>query len=372
MPHDAEPAEVSRRAIVHVDMDAFYASVEQRDDPALRGRPVAVGGREGRGVVAAASYEARAFGVRSAMPAHEALRRCPELRFVRPRFDVYREVSGQIRTIFRRFTLLVEPLSLDEAYLDVTRPMDGPADPVALARLIKELILAETGLTASAGVSFNKFLAKTASGMNKPDGLTVIAEADVAPLLARLAVEEFHGVGPRTAEKLRAVGIASGADLRATSEAWLVRRFGRHGAWLARIAQGLDDRPVEPDRPRRSVSVEQTFPRDLVDPAALLAELRALTENLNRRLASTGFRGRSVVLKIRTADFVTRTRTTTPRPFPQDVENMWKIAAGLLERPKLPRDPVRLLGLGVSDGGDDADPRQLDLFGRSRPDSPQG
>ncbi|WP_456298844.1 DinB/UmuC family translesion DNA polymerase, partial [Geminicoccus harenae] len=162
------------------------------------------------------------------------------------------------------------------------------------------------------------------------------------------------------------------ADLRATSEAWLVRRFGRHGAWLARIAQGLDDRPVEPDRPRRSVSVEQTFPRDLVDPAALLAELRALTENLNRRLASTGFRGRSVVLKIRTADFVTRTRTTTPRPFPQDVENMWKIAAGLLERPKLPRDPVRLLGLGVSDGGDDADPRQLDLFGRSRPDSPQG
>jgi DNA polymerase-4 len=363
---------VTLRGIIHVDMDAFYASVEQRDDPELRGRPVAVGGREGRGVVATASYEARAYGVRSAMPAGEALRRCPDLVFVRPRFDAYKEVSSQIRAIFRRFTELVEPVSLDEAYLDVTRPLQGPAEPERAAAHIKKLILEETGLTASAGVSFNKFLAKTASGMNKPDGLTVVRPADAAGLLAALAIEDFHGVGPRTAEKLRAVGIATGADLAAASEAWLVRRFGRTGAWLARIAQGQDDRPVEPDRPRRSVSVEQTFARDVAGRAALAEILRELAADLNRRLEASGFRGRSVVLKIRSSDFVTRTRTTTPRPFPQDVESLWKVALGLLDRPEPPRGRVRLLGLGVADAGEEADPRQFDLFGPGSGSSPQG
>ncbi|WP_240476633.1 DNA polymerase IV [Geminicoccus roseus] len=363
---------MSLRGIIHVDMDAFYASVEQRDDPALRGRPLAVGGRDGRGVVAAASYEARAFGVRSAMPAGEALRRCPDLLFVRPRFDAYKEVSRQIRAIFRRFTPLVEPVSLDEAYLDVTRPLTGPAPPAEVAARIKAAILSETQLTASAGVSFNKFLAKTASGMNKPDGLTLVGPDDAAALLAGLAIEDFHGVGPRTAEKLRAVGILTGADLAQASEAWLVRRFGRSGAWLARIAVGQDDRPVEPDRPRRSVSVEQTFARDVAGRAALAEILRELVIDLNRRLEETGFRGRSVILKIRSADFVTRTRTTTPKPFPQDVESLWKIALGLLDRPEPPRGRVRLLGLGVNDGTEEADPRQFDLFGTNGRDFPQG
>lgn len=360
------------RGIVHVDMDAFYASVEQRDDPGLRGRPVAVGGREGRGVVAAASYEARRFGVHSAMPAGLALRRCPDLVFVRPRFDAYREVSRQIRAIFHRFTTLVEPLSLDEAYLDVTEPLTGPREPALLAGLVKTMIRDETGLTASAGVSFNKFLAKTASAMNKPDGLTILGPADASALLATLPIEKFHGVGPRTAEKLRAVGITSGADLARASEAWLLRRFGRSGAWLARIARGEDDRPVEPDRPRRSVSVEQTFAKDVAGRPALAGILRELAVDLNSRLRNTGFRGRAVVLKIRSADFVTRTRTTSPRPFPQDVQSLWKVSLGLLDRPEPPRGRIRLLGLGVSDGGEEADRRQFDLFAPNPPSFPHG
>jgi DNA polymerase-4 len=292
--------------------------------------------------------------------------------FVRPRFDAYKEVSGQIRTIFRGFTDLVEPLSLDEAYLDVTDPLTGPMAAVDIARLIKTMIRDETALTASAGVSFNKFLAKTASGMNKPDGLTVVGLADARALLGALPVEDFHGVGPRTAAKLRAVGILSGRDLAQASDAWLLRTFGKGGAWLARIARGEDDRPVEPDRPRRSVSVEQTFPRDVSGREALLAILRELVVDLNQRLTATGFRGRSVILKIRSADFVTRTRTVTPRPFPQGVENLWKIAVGLLDRPEPPRGRIRLLGLGVNDGGEEADRRQFDLFSTGKGSSPQG
>jgi DNA polymerase-4 len=363
---------VTERGIIHVDMDAFYASVEQRDDPNLRGRPVAVGGREGRGVVATASYEARRFGVHSAMPAAEALRRCPELVFVKPRFDAYKEVSRQIRAIFHRFTELVEPLSLDEAYLDVTEPAVGPMPAIEVARMIKAMIMEETGLTASAGVSFNKFLAKTASGMNKPDGLTVVDAQNAAVLLRALRIEDFHGVGPRTAEKLRAVGIATGGDLASASEAWLLRTFGKGGAWLARIARGQDDRPVEPDRPRRSVSVEQTFARDVAGREALAAILRELATDLNQRLTSSGFRGRSIVLKIRSADFVTRTRTVTPKPFPQDVENLWKVAVGLLDRPEPPRGRIRLLGLGVHDGSSETDRRQFDLFSTGKDPSPQG
>ena len=351
------------RGIIHIDMDAFYASVEQRDDPGLRGRPVAVGGRDGRGVVMTASYEARISGVRSAMPAGEAFRRCPELVFVPPRFDAYKEASRQIREIFRRFTSLIEPLSLDEAYLDVSHQ---PIGPMAVAATIKAMIASETGLTASAGVSFNKFLAKTASGLNKPDGLTQVAASDAAALLARLPIEGFHGIGPRTAEKLRGVGITSGADLARTSEIWLVRRFGKSGAWLARVAKGEDERPVEADRPRRSVSAEQTFARDLVGRTALLPPLHALAVDLHQRLKDTGFRGRSLVLKIRTGDFVTKTRTVTPRVFPQDVETLWTLAVGLLDRPEPPRGSVRLLGLGVNDGGDERDRRQLDLFQTKR------
>ena len=352
-------ARLSVRGIIHVDMDAFYASVEQRDDPALRGRPVAVGGRDGRGVVMTASYEARMLGVRSAMPAGVALRLCPGLLFVRPRFDAYKEASRQVRDIFGRFTPLVEPLSLDEAYLDVTAHARAP---IQVAAAIRSMIQAETGLTASAGVSFNKFLAKTASGLNKPDGLTVVRPADVLSLLASLPIQDFHGIGPRTAERLRAVGIASGADLARASEAWLIRRFGRGGAWLAKMARGEDDRPVEPDRPRRSVSVEQTFTRDVQGRQELEGHLQELTSDLNQRLEASKFIGRALVLKIRSADFVTRTRTTTPRPFPQGVENLWNAALGLLHRPELPQGRIRLLGLGASHGSADRDRRQLDLF----------
>ena len=353
---------MQRRGIIHVDMDAFYAAVEQRDNPELRGLPVAVGGREGRGVVATASYEARTFGVRSAMPAGEALRRCPQLIFVRPRFDAYREVSGQIRAIFGRHTELVEPLSLDEAYLDVSHVADEPLAAAEIAKSIKRAILAETGLTASAGVSFNKFLAKTASAMNKPDGLTLVTEADAMALLARLPVEDFHGVGPRTAEKLRQVGITCGADLQAAAAPWLERMLGKGGTWLWRISRGQDDRLVEPDRPRRSLSVEETYARDLVGRAAMVEALRPLATELTHRLSQSDFRGRSLVLKIRTAAFITSSRQAPFRLFPQDEDSMWTNAVRLLDRPGPPPEPVRLLGLGIADGGHVQDRRQMDLF----------
>ena len=246
------------RKILHVDMDAFYASVEQRDDPALRGLPVAVGAASGRGVVCAASYEARRFGVRSAMPMAQARQLCPGLVVVPPRFEAYREVSQAVHAVFRRYTDLVEPLSLDEAYLDVTEPLVGPPSGIRTAEAIRAEILATTGLTASAGVSFCTFLAKVASDLDKPDGLSVILPHEARAFLAALPVERFHGVGPATARRLHALGIATGADLQARTEADLRAALGKTGAWLARVARGLDDRPVRPHRVRKSVGVERT------------------------------------------------------------------------------------------------------------------
>ncbi len=269
---------MSPRKIIHVDMDAFFASVEQRDDPALRGRPVAVGSATGRGVVAAASYEARKFGVRSAMPSVTALRRCPGLVFVPHRFDVYRAVSRQIRAIFEDYTPLVEPLSLDEAYLDVTANLRALPSATATASEIRARIREETRLTASAGISYNKFLAKIASDQNKPDGQFVITPATGPAFVADLPVARFHGVGPRTTEKMHRLGIHTGADLRARDLAFLKAHFGKAGAWYHAIARGEDDREVTPDRPRKSASSEMTVDVDLATPEAVEAALLGQAE----------------------------------------------------------------------------------------------
>ncbi|HEX7040763.1 MAG TPA: DNA polymerase IV [Trueperaceae bacterium] len=340
------------RKIVHVDMDAFYASVEQRDRPELRGLPVAVGGTGPRAVVAAASYEARAFGVRSAMPMARALRLCPELVVVRPRFDVYRQVSAQVRAVFHRYTDLVEPLALDEAYLDVTRPKRGPPSGTLIAKAIKAEVKDETGLTASAGVAGGKFLAKLACGMSKPDGLTVIRPEDVDRVLLPLPVERFYGVGPRTAAKLRSLGWRTGADLRAAGRERLVAELGKLGAFLHDIANGIDDRPVVPDQPRKSLGAETTFDVDVTDEAELDAVLAQLCEEVHGALERRGLAARRVTVKLRFDDFRTITRSHTELgPFWQ-AEALLALARRLAFETDRPRRPVRLLGVTVADLSD--------------------
>lgn len=336
------------RKIIHVDMDAFYAAVEQRDDPALRGRPVAVGGGGPRGVVMAASYEARPFGVRSAMPAVTARRLCPDLIFVRPRFDAYTAASRAIRDIFLSYTDLVEPLSLDEAYLDVTAPKRGPPSATGIARAIKAEIRARTGLTASAGVSFNKFLAKVASDMDKPDGLYVIRPQEAEAFIARLPIERFFGIGPVTARRMKALGIHTGADLRARSEAELVNRFGKVGRHYFRIVRGQDDREVSPDRPYKSIGAEETFDADLSDPAAMLETLKPIAERVAARMARADRFGRTVTLKIKHHDFTVLTRQHTLAEPVHSADELIALARWLLHTPAPPRRPVRLLGLTVS------------------------
>jgi len=337
------------RKIVHVDMDAFYASVEQRDRPELRGLPVAVGGTGPRAVVAAASYEARAFGVRSAMPMARALRLCPELVVVRPRFDVYRHVSGQVRAIFHRYTDLVEPLALDEAYLDVTHPKQGPPSATLIARAIKAEVKRETGLTASAGVAGGKFLAKLACGLAKPDGLSVIRPEEADAVLRDLPVERFYGVGPRTAEKLRRLGWRTGADLRAAGRERLVAELGKHGAFLHDIATGVDDRPVVPDQPRKSLGSETTFDADVTAEDQLDEVLSELCQDVQRSLERRGLAARRVTVKLRFDDFRTITRSHTELgPFWQE-EALLAIARRLAFEADRPRRPVRLLGVSVAE-----------------------
>jgi DNA polymerase-4 len=299
------------RKIIHVDMDAFFASCEQRDDPSLRGRPVAVGSASGRGVVAAASYEARTFGVRSAMPSVTALRRCPDLVFVPHRFEVYRHVSRQIRDIFEDYTPLVEPLSLDEAYLDVTANLKTMPSATATASEIRERIAETTQLTASAGISYNKFLAKLASDQNKPNGQFVIPPGTGQAFVAGLEVGRFHGIGPRTAEKLNALGIRTGAELRERDPAFLQAHFGKAGLWYHRIAHGEDDREVTPDRPRKSSGSETTFERDLATPDEVIEAVRRMTDQVWAWCEKTRISGKTVVVKVRYADFriVTRSKT---------------------------------------------------------------
>jgi DNA polymerase-4 len=336
------------RKIIHIDMDAFYASVEQRDAPELRGRPVAVGGARARGVVAAASYEARAFGVRSAMPSVTAVRRCPELVFVPPRFEVYRAVSRQIHAIFADYTDLIEPLSLDEAYLDVTHDRRGLGSAKAIAEEIRARIRADTALTASAGVSYNKFIAKLASDQNKPDGLCIIPPHKGAAFVAALPVKRFHGVGPVTAAKMARLGIETGADLRARTPAFLRAHFGSHADYLHGAARGLDERPVRAHREAKSIGAERTFETNLTDTAAIDAALAHVAEAAWERVARHAARGRTVTLKVRDAGFHTITRARSLTAPVADAAQFVALGRGLLA-PELPvAGGIRLLGLTLS------------------------
>jgi DNA polymerase-4 len=350
------------RKIIHVDMDAFYASVEQRDNPELRGKPLAVGGGH-RGVVAAASYEARTYGVRSAMPSVTARRRCPDLVFVKPRFDAYRAVSNQIRAIFRDYTPHVEPLSLDEAYLDVTEDLKGIGLATEIAREIRARIRAETGLTASAGVSYNKFLAKLASDQNKPDGMCVVTPAKGEAFVAALPVKRFHGVGPVTAEKMAGLGIETGSDLRACSLDFLARHFGSSASYYHDLARGICHRQVKADRPYKSVSAEDTFAQDLRDEGALLAELERIARHVWDRIEKKGLAGRTVTLKVKYQDFriVTRARSLG-RPV-SGADEFAQTSAALLKTLLPTLMPIRLLGAGLSNlaEGEAARPRELEL-----------
>jgi DNA polymerase IV len=350
------------RKIIHVDMDAFYASVEQRDDPSLRGKAVAVGGGH-RGVVMAASYEARKFGVRSAMPAVTARRRCPELIFVKTRFDVYRAVSQQIRSIFLDYTELVEPLSLDEAYLDVTEDRLRLGSARAIAEDIRRRIREETGLTASAGVSYCKFIAKLASDHRKPDGLCVITPEKGPEFVASLPVARFHGVGPVTAKKMERLGILTGADLSDWSLAALQANFGSSADWYWRICRGIDEREVKPDRPYKSVSAERTFDEDLRDPQRLASELARIAGFAWDRVERAQVIGRTVTLKVKYGDFRLISRSKSfAAPVPDLAAFTLAGQALLSALHPLPKG-IRLLGLGLhnlSEQGQDQ-PAQLGL-----------
>ena len=361
-PIESAGAERPIRKIIHVDMDAFYASVEQRDDPSLKGKPVAVGGGH-RGVVMAASYEAREFGVRSAMPSVTAKRRCPELVFVKTRFDVYRAVSQQIRKIFFDYTDLVEPLSLDEAYLDVTEDRHGLGSARAIAEDIRRRIREECQLTASAGVSYCKFIAKLASDYRKPDGITVITPERGEEFVASLPIARFHGVGPVTAQKMERLGIFTGADLREWSIPALQAKFGSSADWYWRIARAIDEREVKPDRPYKSVSAERTFDEDLRDPERLASELERIAGYAWDRITRAEVAGRTVTLKIKFGDFTIITRSksfgSTVPDLPSFTETGQALLSALQPLPK----GIRLLGLGLHNLTDvkASEPAQLGL-----------
>ncbi len=336
------------RKIIHVDMDAFFASVEQRDDPALRGRPVAVGYAAQRGVVAAASYEARVFGVRSAMPSTTALRQCPGLVFVPPRFEVYRAVSKQIQAIFADYTPLVEPLSLDEAYLDVTDNLRGLPTASETAVEIRARILAETGLTASAGISYNKFLAKLASDQRKPNGQFVVAPGRGEAFVETLPVKRFHGVGPVTAAKMSRLGIETGEDLRRQSLAFLQQHFGKSGPWYYAISRGEDHRAVNPNRERKSSGSETTFESDLTEPSAIEAGVLAMAGDVWVWCEKSDAYGRTVTVKVKWADFQQSTRS---RSFPEPVtsrERLEEVSLLLVRSLYPPAKGIRLVGVSLS------------------------
>ncbi len=362
---------IVRRKIIHIDMDAFYASVEQRDNPLYRGKAIAVGGSpEGRGgVVATASYEARKFGVRSAMPSKRALQMCPHLIFVRPRFDVYKDVSRKIREIFSRYTDLIEPLSLDEAYLDVTEDKLGIGSAIEIAQQIKQAIRDELHLTASAGVSTSKFVAKVASDLQKPDGLTFIGPSAIEGFMEQLPVEKFHGVGRVTAEKMKKMGLFTGADLKKLTEQQLIQYFGKVGSFYYRIVRGIDDRAVQPHRETKSAGAEDTFPHDLTDIAEMHAELEKIAETVTKRLERHQLKGRTVTLKIKYSDFRQITRNQS-FPYPiNDYQTILDTARHLLAGTSPGEQPIRLLGITLSNFGETTVPLgkegpspQLSLF----------
>ena len=336
------------RKIIHIDMDAFYASVEQRDDPALKGKPVAVGYPAKRGVVAAASYEARGFGVRSAMPSTVAIRKCAELVFVPPRFDVYREVSKQIHAVFKNYTRLVEPLSLDEAYLDVTDNLKSISTAWETAKEIRARIYDETRLTASAGISCNKFLAKLASDYRKPNGQFAILPDQAEAFVATLPVAKFHGVGPKTMSKMRALGIETGADLRRQTLDFLQDRFGKSGSWYYNIARGWDDRLVQPDPERKSLGSETTFPEDRTDPVQIEAGVIAMADDVWAWCEKANSRGRTVTVKIKWADFQISTRSRSMETTIQTREKLHQIALNLIRSVFPPPKGVQLVGVTLS------------------------
>jgi len=345
---DIDSNHESDRKIIHVDMDAFFASVEQRDNEALRGKPIAVGGSARRGVVAAASYEARKFGVRSAMPSVTAARRCPELIFVPHRFDVYRAVSQQIRDIFSRYSDLIEPLSLDEAYLDVTADKQQLGSAIKTAQRIRQDIYTQTNLTASAGVSYNKFIAKIASDQNKPNGIFVVRPEEGEAFVASLPVRRFHGVGPKTAQRMSRLGIQYGADLRAQSLDFMQAHFGKSASYLYNAARGVDLRPVRCNRMRKSVGRESTYAEDLLSDGALHAALEKIQESVWARIESNGVVGRTVTLKVKYADFQQITRRTSSDQYIDSLETFAAIARDLLTQLLPVEKGVRLLGLSLS------------------------
>jgi DNA polymerase IV len=357
------------RKIIHVDMDAFYASVEQRDNPELHGKPIAVGGSpEGRGgVVATCSYEARKFGVRSAMPSRKALQLCPQIIFVKPRFDVYKDVSRRVREIFRRYTDIIEPLSLDEAYLDVTEDKQGIGSAIDIAKLIKKAIKDELQLTASAGISINKFVAKIASDMQKPDGLTFIGPSRVEKFVEELAIEKFYGVGKVTADKMKSMNIHTGADLKKMSEKTLVQHFGKAGKFYYKIVRGIDDRPVDTNEETKSIGAEDTFPEDLVTIEEMNKQLEKIAPVVHRRLIQHHLKGRTVTVKIKYHDFKIITRSRSFQLPTDDFSLILSTAKELLVSTDPEDVRIRLLGISVSNFGakvisKKSMPGQLGLF----------
>ena len=336
------------RKIIHIDMDAFFASVEQRDNPDLRGKAIAVGGSGRRGVVAAASYEARKYGVHSAMPGVIAARLCPHLIFVKGNYERYQEVSRQIRDVFEEYTDLVEPLSLDEAYLDVTENKMGMASATIIAQEIRQKIFEKTGLTASAGVSFTKFLAKTASDFNKPNGLTLITPDEALPFLEKLPIEKFHGIGKVTAEKMRKMNIRTGADLKQWSEIDLILRFGKVGRHYYRVCRGEDESPVNPNRVRKSIGAEETFKNDIEDIDEMKAELVPIIERVFKYMTKKDVFGRTLNLKAKSSDFQTFTRSKTYMNELKNKEDILRGAYELLEANVQDFGKVRLLGISFS------------------------
>jgi len=351
------------RKIIHIDMDAFFASVEQLDNPDLKGKPVAVGGSGERSVVAAASYEARKFGVRSAMPSVIAKRLCPDLIFVRHNFERYKEVSAAVFEIFKEYTDIIEPLSIDEAFLDVTNDKKNIGSATVIAKAIRNEIKKRTGLTASAGISVNKFLAKIASDINKPDGLFLIRPEAAEKFIEELPVEKFYGIGKVTALKMHKLGIHKGADLKNWDMVSLVRNFGKAGVFFHDIVRGIDDRPVEPDQERKSVGTELTYEKDLMTRFEIIAELYKLEKELMERVEHAGTTGRTITLKVKFSDFRQLTRSKTVQNYIRDFDTLHKEVTSLRKGLKLEGERIRLLGVTISNlETDDCEDRQLYLF----------
>ena len=335
------------RKIIHVDMDAFYASVEQMDDPSLSGKPVAVGGNKDRGVVAAASYEARKYGVKSAMPSVQAKKICPSLLFVRPRFDRYKEISSQIRRIFKDYTHLIEPISLDEAFLDVTANKKEIELASEIATQIRQRIHSEIGLTASAGISINKFVAKVASDINKPNGQKTIHPSQVDDFLDSLPINKFFGIGRVTAKKMKEIGVHNGADLRELGELDLKYHFGKVGVHYYRVVRSLQDNPVNPNRIRKSIGAEQTFNQNIETESFMLDKLAGIAEELERRMVKNSNKGKTITVKIKYSDFSQQTRSKTIENYVSTKEEFFPVIKELLFQKQIEK-PVRLLGISIS------------------------